>query len=92
VFGVIVATAWTIFVEYVSPFLIFCARTAECFRSFPTKLRAHEGRFGVLVVIIVIIRSNGKHKESQEGDGISRFEAVNRASNRPIFAHISMLS
>ena len=30
--------------------------------------------------------------ESQEGDGISRFEAVNRASNRAISGHISTLS
>jgi len=62
------------------------------FPEFSNEANAHEGGFGVLVVIIVIIRSNGKHKESQEGGGISRFEAVNRASNQPIFAHISMLS
>ena len=46
----------------------------------------------MLVVIIRVIRTNGKYKKSQEGDGISGFEGVNQASNRPISGHISTVS
>ena len=58
-----------------------------------TKAQRHEGAwFGMLVVIITIIRTNGKYKKSQEGDGISGFERANQASNRPQIGHISTVS